>query len=57
MEITARGKPYNPFESVADIESAIDVDEADLGFFLVKRMAHSLQYQYREGVNTITVAL
>jgi anti-sigma regulatory factor (Ser/Thr protein kinase) len=57
MEITARGKQYNPFETMADSTDAADINEADLGFFLVKRLARNLQYQYRDGANIITVAL
>jgi len=57
MEIAARGMAYNPFESVADKENAAEIDEADLGFFLVRRLAHKVQYQYQNGINTIIINL
>jgi polar amino acid transport system ATP-binding protein len=57
MEIRARGLAYNPFASIEAGEPGAEINEADLGFLLVKRLSRSLQYQYREGANVITIAL
>ncbi len=57
MEISARGKCYNPFQSLPDIAGGTDINEADLGFLIVKRMAKDLHYEYLEGKNRITVIL
>jgi polar amino acid transport system ATP-binding protein len=57
MEIFAHGRCFNPFESVPDKEKGTDINEADLGFFIVRRMAKDLRYEYREGQNRITLIL
>jgi polar amino acid transport system ATP-binding protein len=57
MEISARGQPYNPFESAPVIEGDTDIDEANLGFVIIKRMTHNVQYQYLEGKSIITITL
>ncbi len=57
MEISARGKPYNPFESIPVIEEDTGIDEANLGFIIIKRIAHDVQYQYLKGKNIITITL
>lgn len=57
MEIKTRGKPYNPFGFLTATTDASEIDEADLGFFLIKRLARNLQYQYLQGSNIITITL
>ena len=57
MEIDARGRQHNPFASVSEKKNAADINEADLGYFILRRMVKDLHYEYVNGENRITVIL
>jgi polar amino acid transport system ATP-binding protein len=57
MEIGAKGKYYNPFEAAAEKETGTGIDEANLGFLIVRGMAKDLHYEYRDGKNKIDIIL
>ena len=51
------GKPYNPLEKEdPDITlSAEDREVGGLGIFMVKKLATSMQYEYKDGKNILTI--
>lgn len=53
------GKPYNPMEAKEpDVTAGIEEREiGGLGLFMVKKMAESVQYEYTDGRNQMTVIL
>ena len=61
LEVTIQfldhGKPYNPLEK-EDPDTTLSAEERQiggLGIFMVKKSMDSLDYEYREGKNILTI--
>jgi len=57
IEFEDNGKPYNPLEKAdPDIDAATEEREiGGLGFFMVKQIMDSVEYEYKNGKNILTI--
>ena len=57
LEFTDRGRPYNPLKNAApDITlPAEERSEGGLGILLVRKTMDEVRYEYRDGMNVLTV--
>ena len=59
ISFSDNGIPYNPLEA-AEPDTTLSAEEREiggLGIFMVKKMTESMEYEYKDGKNILTLVI